>query len=115
VPENLDAGSAKTKDRFIEKEAEPYTVTRLCKFLGVSRSGYSAFLKRKDNDPDESIMTLTMKVYTKHDGKYGYRQIQMIYFKTMKSWSTIRSCSGLCKRWGSALEYVLNVARATWV
>jgi putative transposase len=77
VLKNLDAGGTKTKYRIIEEVAEPYTVTELCKFFGVSRSGYYAFLKRKDIDPDEAIKTLIMKVYTKHDGKYGYRQIQM--------------------------------------
>jgi putative transposase len=74
---NLDAGGMKIKYKIICEASESNTVTDLCELFGVSRSGYYAFVKRKDKDPDEFFKRLIMKVYMKYDCKYGYRQIQM--------------------------------------
>jgi hypothetical protein len=42
-----------------------------------SRSGFYTYLKRKDEDRDKTIKALILTVYTKNNGIFGYRQIQM--------------------------------------
>ncbi|WP_414852232.1 IS3 family transposase [Brevibacillus sp. IT-7CA2] len=49
----------------------------MCKELGISRSGFYAYLKRKYNKKDETAKQLILSLYKKYDGVYGYRQIQM--------------------------------------
>ncbi|GIP40593.1 hypothetical protein J31TS4_38730 [Paenibacillus sp. J31TS4] len=45
--ENLDTGGVKRKYETVEKAALAYSVEELCRFLGVSRSGYNKYKKRK--------------------------------------------------------------------
>jgi putative transposase len=74
---NLDAGGVCQKYRAIEQATEWYGVVELCKVFKVSRSGYYAYLKRKSVNRDKELKELIQTLYTKYDGKYGYRQIQL--------------------------------------
>lgn len=74
---NYEAGGVPIKHRIVEELQERHRVTDLCKELGISRSGYYAFKKRKNVDRDESLKKLIQDLYSKYDGTYGYRQIQL--------------------------------------
>ncbi|MDT1800555.1 IS3 family transposase, partial [Salmonella enterica subsp. enterica serovar Oslo] len=58
----------------------------LCQFIGVSRSGYYAYLKRKENDRDAEDKRLIRRVYKRYEGKYGYRQIQLFLWQDHGVW-----------------------------
>lgn len=49
--------------------------------LRLSRSGFYAYLKRKNVNRDQSIKELIHSIFKKYEGKYGYRQIQMFLLK----------------------------------
>jgi putative transposase len=70
VFENLDAGGVTRKYGVVEKAAQDYNVSEHCKLLGVSRSGYYAFRKRKQADRDKPLKDLIRNVYQAYDGKY---------------------------------------------
>jgi hypothetical protein len=65
------------KLRIVNELREKHTGTDLCSELGVSRSGFYAYVKRQEVDRDEPVKQLILTIYQKYDGKYGYRQIQM--------------------------------------
>lgn len=44
--------------------------------MGVSRSGYYAYLKRKENDPDLDLKRTIMTIYHQRNKTFGYRRIQ---------------------------------------
>ena len=83
---NLDAGDETNKYISIEKAAQEYPVSDLCKLFRVSRSGYYAFLKRKGTDKDQEAKTLVKKVYEQYNGIYGYRQIQLFLLQDHGVW-----------------------------
>jgi len=61
-------------------------VSALCKIFGVSRSGYYAYLKRKNQDRDQTDKILVQKVYDQYNGVYGYRQIQLFLLQDHGVW-----------------------------
>ena len=60
---------AKTKYRVIYRKRDRYSITEMCRFFGVSRSGYYAWLKRKDT-PDRD-QYLAKKIQQRRDMKFG--------------------------------------------
>jgi len=53
-------------------------ISCLCKFFEVSRSGYYAWMKRRDQpDRDEMIANLIKKCQEKVRNTYGYRRVQI--------------------------------------
>lgn len=84
--ENLDTGGKEEKYRAIEIAAKTYPVSSLCKLFRVSRSGYYAFLKRKNIDRDKESTTLIMQVYERYNRIYGYRQIQLFLLHDHGIW-----------------------------
>ncbi|MFE5321594.1 IS3 family transposase [Paenibacillus sp. NPDC056579] len=74
---NLDAGGKAQIYKTIKEAANEFNVTELCSVLGVSRSGYYAYLKRATVDKDVALKSLIQSIYQKYDGTYGYRQIQL--------------------------------------
>ncbi|WP_330218809.1 IS3 family transposase [Brevibacillus choshinensis] len=83
---NLDAGGVQEKYNAIVKLTEWYHVTELCKLFGVSRSGFYAYRKRSSQDKDLVIKEFIQKIYSKYDGKYGYRQTQLFLLQDYKIW-----------------------------
>ncbi|WP_322745749.1 IS3 family transposase [Paenibacillus donghaensis] len=58
----------------------------LCQALKVSRSGYYAYMKRQHEDRDQALKALIQSVYTKYEGKSGYRQIQLFLLQDHGVW-----------------------------
>lgn len=48
--------------------------------------GYYAYLKSKMADRDKEIKQLIQAVYTKYEGRYGYRQIQLFLLQDHGVW-----------------------------
>jgi len=75
------------KYEFIDAEyaGNPYdprgtapTITRMCKWLGVSKSGFYEWLSRPDSATakrQEELKLLIAKAFDDSDGTYGYRRI----------------------------------------
>jgi putative transposase len=76
VFENLETGGAGGKYRIIQVAAELYSVTELCKLLGVSRSGYYRYLSRLEHDKDYVTKERIKAIYEQRNGTYGYRRIE---------------------------------------
>ncbi|MEC0373691.1 IS3 family transposase [Paenibacillus chibensis] len=83
---NLDAGGKEQRFKLIEQAADIGQVAKHCQLLGVSRSGYYAYLKRKKNDRDAEAKRLIRTVYKRYEGKYGYRQIQLFLWQDEGVW-----------------------------
>ncbi|MFF4111850.1 MULTISPECIES: IS3 family transposase [Paenibacillus] len=82
----MDAGGKEQRFKLIEQSADVGQVTEHCQLLGVSRSGYYAYLKRKKYDRDAKAKRLIRTVYTRYEGKYGYRQIQLFLWQDEGVW-----------------------------
>ena len=61
-------------------------IGRLCKWFGVSKSGYYAWLNRQEIDKDKADKRLVRKVYKKYNGVYGYRQLQLFLWQDEGIW-----------------------------
>jgi putative transposase len=67
-----------SKYEFIDAEKADYPITKMCDWMGVSRSGFhewrgreiSATIKRQ-----EELKLLIQHVFTDSDGTYGYRRV----------------------------------------
>ncbi|MFC5532642.1 IS3 family transposase, partial [Cohnella yongneupensis] len=55
---------------------DKYSITGLCNFLGISRSGYYGYLKRGSEDPDAELKMMISAIYERWDKKAGYRRVQ---------------------------------------
>ena len=49
------------KYQVIFKHSDKYNISQMCKFFGVSRSGYYAFLKRKDSEDKDIFLAKEIK------------------------------------------------------
>lgn len=83
---NLDAGGKKERFTLIEQAVGLGEIAELCQLFGVSRSGYYAYLKRKQNDRDAEAKQHIRKVYKRYEGKYGYRQLQLFLWQDDGIW-----------------------------
>ena len=60
----------------IQQNQHQYPVQVMCKFFGVSRSGYYAFLKRQPAPcRDENLAAMIAKCQKQTQGTYGYRRV----------------------------------------
>lgn len=67
---------AEIKYTAIQRHAHKYPIKQMCEFFMVSRSGYYAFLKRKDiGHPEQEIAQLIAQCQEKAQGTYGYRRV----------------------------------------
>ncbi|MEK4105574.1 transposase [Paenibacillus sp. FSL R10-2791] len=64
----------KSKHTIIDELKPKRTVKELCGYLGISRSGSYAYLKRKDNDPEEELKLKIRSIYEQRDKTVGYRR-----------------------------------------
>lgn len=66
------------KYQVIFKYKDKYSISGMCKFFGVSRSGYYAYLKRKDiPDRDTPLAEKIMECQTVNHRTYGYRRVHI--------------------------------------
>jgi len=69
---------ASVKYAAIHKSSEKYEITYLCEFFGVSRSGYYAWRKRREEpDKDEFLERLIRQCQEKTRQTYGYRRVKL--------------------------------------
>lgn len=68
----------KIKYAVIYRHREEYSVSVMCKFFGVSRSGYYAFLQRLSKlDRDADLAEAIRREQQRCRNTYGYRRIQL--------------------------------------
>jgi len=63
---------------FMQQYHGQYSVTKMAKDLGVSRSGYYAWLKRKPSRheiEDRELLSLIIKIFEENKGRYGSPRI----------------------------------------
>ena len=66
----------KVKYAVIHRHRDEYPISVMCKFFGVSRSGYYDFLKRLGiPEPDAELASMIEQCQRKTDKTYGYRRI----------------------------------------
>lgn len=66
------------KYQVICKYRDKYSISEMCKFFEVSRSGYYAYLKRKDNpDRDLPLAEKIMECQKENRRTYGYRRVHI--------------------------------------
>ncbi len=62
----------------IYRNKEKYTIIAMCRFFGVSRSGYYEYLKHMDmDDKDESLGIKIAQCQSKSNKTYGYRRVKI--------------------------------------
>ena len=67
---------AKAKYAVIHRHRDEYPVSAMCKFFGVSRSGYYAFVKRLEKpEQDAELAKRIQECQDKTDKTYGYRRV----------------------------------------
>ncbi len=68
----------KVKYAVIHRHREQYSVSIMCKFFGVSRSGYYAFIHRLDRpDRDADLAEAIRRKQQECRSTYGYRRMQL--------------------------------------
>ncbi|MEK5645698.1 MULTISPECIES: IS3 family transposase [Paenibacillus] len=97
---NLDTGGKEQCFKLIEQAADIGQVAEYCQLLGVSRSGYYAYLKRKNNDRDAEAKRLVRTVYKRYEGRYGYRQIQLFLWQDEGVWMNHKKVLRLMQKLG---------------
>ena len=66
------------KYQVIEKHKDQYSISEMCKFFGVSRSGYYKYLKRKDLPPKELYLANKIaECQAESHRTYGYRRVHI--------------------------------------
>ena len=66
----------KIKYAVIHRHRNEYPVSVMCKFFGVSRSGYYDFVKRLEKpEPDAELAGMIEQCQRKTDKTYGYRRV----------------------------------------
>ena len=66
----------KVKFAVIYRHRDEYPISVMCKFFGVSRSGYYNFVKRLGKpDHDAQLAAKIQQCQAKADKTYGYRRV----------------------------------------
>ena len=66
------------KYQVIFKHKDKYSISEMCRFFGVSRSGYYAYLNRKDiPDKDLSLANKIRECQEESHRTYGYRRVHI--------------------------------------
>ncbi|RUT44626.1 IS3 family transposase [Paenibacillus anaericanus] len=73
---NLESGGLQDRYVVIDELKHKQTVKELCVYLGISRSGYYAYLKRKNKHIDEDLKLKIRIIYEQRNKTVGYRRIQ---------------------------------------
>ncbi|WP_164545423.1 IS3 family transposase [Paenibacillus albus] len=97
---HYEGGGVPEKCRLVEELREHFTVAELCKEIGLSRSGFYAFLKRKEVNKDQHAKELIRKTFERYKGIYGYRQIQLFMLQDHGVWMNHKKVLRLMKEMG---------------
>ncbi|MBD1383637.1 IS3 family transposase [Metabacillus arenae] len=77
VSGNLDEGGKKLRFHVVDELRDQFNVKELCKFLGVSESGYYKYKKYIKLEKDAELKQLILKLYEDSNKQWGYRRIHM--------------------------------------
>lgn len=66
---------AEIKFAAIERYLDKYPIITMCSYFQVSRSGYYAYLRKKESKKDDSLVQLICQCREETDRTYGYRRI----------------------------------------
>lgn len=72
--------------RFIERHAQQYRVSLMCKVLQVSRAGYYSWCKRRPSarqEANDRLLVLLRSLFNLNRKRYGYRRIHEVARKEM--------------------------------
>jgi transposase InsO family protein len=97
---HYEGGGVPEKCRLVEELREYFTVTELCEEIGLSKSGFYAYLQRKAVDKDKSSKEIIRTTYERYKGIYGYRQIQLFMYQDHKVWMNHKKILRLMQEMG---------------
>ena len=93
------------KYRLIEKCSEKYSIVNMCKFYGVSRSGYYRYIKHKDiPSKDVSLANLIAECQRARGNIHGYRYIQLWLEKTKGIYHNPKTVLRIMRKYGLLSE-----------
>lgn len=72
------------KHKVVDALRHRYTIDSLCRYLGISRSGYHKYRRHNSLDRDQESKAQIQAIYDEHNGTWGYRQIQMEIYRRFK-------------------------------
>ena len=69
----------------IKRFSEKYSVSAMCSFYNVSRSGYYSWLRRPEtSSKDTRLLKMIEECQAKHKRRYGYRRVTTSWLKSEK-------------------------------
>ncbi|MNM97395.1 Integrase core domain protein [compost metagenome] len=83
---NYEGGGVPEKYRIIQELRNNFPVYILCEQLGVSKSGFYAYLKRQKAEVEDPHRSIVQAAYQRYEGKYGYRQLQLFIERDHGIW-----------------------------
>uniref|UniRef100_UPI001C3F359D IS3 family transposase n=1 Tax=Brevibacillus dissolubilis TaxID=1844116 RepID=UPI001C3F359D len=70
------SGGVQEKQLVVDALKEQIPIVELCRFLGISRSGYYQYVRRQKVIRDQELSARIQAIYLKRHKQYGYRRIQ---------------------------------------
>ncbi|RJE83627.1 IS3 family transposase [Paenibacillus sp. 1011MAR3C5] len=98
--DHYEGGGVPEKCRLVEELREHFTVTELCKEVGLSKSGFYTYLERKAVDKDKPSKEVIRATYERYKGIYGYRQIQLFMYQVHQVWMNHKKILRLMQEMG---------------
>ena len=99
------------KYRLVEQLAGKYTIQEMCKFYGVSRSGYYRYLKHKDVlGKDTDIATMIAECQGNRGKIHGYRYVQLWLDKVKGVYRNPKTILRIMRKYG----LLSDVRRKRW-
>ncbi|WP_261378250.1 hypothetical protein [Paenibacillus agilis] len=105
---HYESGGVPEKCWLVEELREYFTVAELCKEVGLARSGFYAYLKRKAVAKDQFFKEMLHTTYERYKGIYGGRQIQLFMYQDHGIWMNHKRYTISCKSWGYELKFAVN-------
>jgi putative transposase len=76
VVTNLESGGVHHKHIIVEQMKDNQSIQGLCKYLGISRSGFYSYRRRSNEDPDAELKSKIIAIYDQRNKTVGYRRVQ---------------------------------------
>jgi putative transposase len=73
---NLESGGLQGRHSVIDELKDTQSIRGLCAYMGISRSGYYAYVKRSKEDRDGELKLKIKAIYDQRNKVLGYRRIQ---------------------------------------
>ncbi|MES9683325.1 IS3 family transposase [Gottfriedia acidiceleris] len=100
VSGNFNEGGKKLKFHVVDSLKDQFKVEDLCKFLGVSQSGYYKYKRLIKENKDGELKELILKLYEGSDKQWGYRYIHMELVEEYQMKINHKRVYRLCKELG---------------